>query len=412
MGSRSCRFCRGAALMFSVLLLGSALPVGAVEPPATAHFSYAQVILGGSPSAGLLLASTALRVAVDGSGNVFVADPNDSAVKEIPSGCLTSSCVQTLGGGFSAPFGVAVDGSGNVFVADTSNNAVKEIPPGCTASSCVITLAAAYTSGGGFSAPSGVAVDGSGNVFVADNGNSAVKEILAAGGYTTVNTLAGGFSYPEDVAVDGSGNLFVADTGNHAVEEIVTAGGYTTVNALASGFNFPRGVAVDGSGNVFVADDGNNSVEEILAAGGYTMVNTLASGFNQPYGVAVDGSGNIFVADSGNNRVLELETAGANFGTVAIGQTSATISLVFTIDSRGTMGSPVALTQGAAGLDFAVANTGTCTTGAYNAGDTCTVDVTFTPSVAGLRNGAVLLEDLDGNTIATGYVHGIGSGPQ
>ena len=77
---------------------------------------------------------------------------------------------------------------------------------------------------------------------------------MAAGGYTTVNTLGSGFSFPWGVAVDGGGNVFVADYGNSAVKEIVAAGGYTTVNTLGGGFSSPRGVAVDGSGNVFVGD--------------------------------------------------------------------------------------------------------------------------------------------------------------
>ncbi len=63
--------------------------------------------------------------------------------------------------------------------------------------------------GSGFNQPAGVAVDGSGNVFVTDSGNNAVKVILAAGGYTTVNTLGSGFFTPAGVAVDGSGNVFV-----------------------------------------------------------------------------------------------------------------------------------------------------------------------------------------------------------
>jgi hypothetical protein len=71
----------------------------------------------------------------------------NNAVKEMPAGCASSSCVTTLGGGFNFPFGVAVDGSGNVYVADTDNNAVKEMPAGCASSSCVTTL------GGGFSYP-------------------------------------------------------------------------------------------------------------------------------------------------------------------------------------------------------------------------------------------------------------------
>ena len=81
----------------------------------------------------------------------------------MPPDCTSSSCVTTLGGGFRDPTGVAVDGGGNVYVADSGNNAVNEMPPGCASSSCVTTL------GGGFSEPTGVAVDGSGNVYVADS---------------------------------------------------------------------------------------------------------------------------------------------------------------------------------------------------------------------------------------------------
>ena len=210
--------------------------------------------------------------------------------------------------------------------------------------------------------------------------------------------------------MDGSGNVFVADYGNNAVKEILAAGGYHHGQYAGQWLYLSHGVAVDGSGNVFVAD--GTAVKEILAAGGYTTVNRLGSGFNQSFGVAVDGSGNVFVADTATIGVVKLETGAVDFGTVAIGQTSATIPLTFTFDSGGTIGSPVALTQGAAGLDFAVASGGTCTAGTYSAGETCTVNVTFTPKFAGLRNGAVLLQNSSGNTIATGYVHGIGSGPQ
>jgi NHL repeat len=190
-----------------------------------------------------------------------------------------SAAVSTLGSGFSHPFGVAVDRSGNVFVADQGNNAVKEIlaAGGYTT---VQTLAS-----GQIAIPNSVAVDGSGNVFVSDLGNSTVKEILAAGGYTTVQTLGSGFTNPAGVAVDGSGNVFVADQGNNAVKEILASSGYTTVNTLGSGFSFynPAGVAVDGSGNVFVADYNNNAVEEILASSGYTTVNTLGKRLQLPH---------------------------------------------------------------------------------------------------------------------------------
>jgi hypothetical protein len=171
----------------------------------------------------------------------------------------------TLGTGFSSPAGVAVDGTGNVYVGDWGNNAVKEI-----------LAAGAYTTvntlGAGFNAPYGVAVDGSGNVFVADTGNNAVKEILVASGYATVNTLGSGFSWPTGVAVNNYGDVFITDTGNNAVKEIPPGCAVPNcIETLGSGFSSPSGITLDGSGNLYVADWGNNAVKEILVVGGYTV---------------------------------------------------------------------------------------------------------------------------------------------
>ena len=314
-----------------------------------------------------------------------------------------SWAMSTLSSGFSNPSGVAVDHSGNVFVADTHNNAVKEI----LAASGYTTV---NTLGSGFSNPFGVAVDAGGNVFVADSGNNAVKKILAVDG--TVTTLGNGFSNPSGVAVDASGNVFVADTGNNAVKEILAADG--SVTSLTGTFFQPTGVSLDANGNVFVADTANNAVKEILAAGGYITVNTLGSGFNQPEGVAVDASGNIFVGDSGNNAVKKIMTRGVNFGGAAVNTgTPLTLPLTFTFDTAGIIVAPAVLTQGATGLDFVDAGAGdTCAAGNYAAGATCTLYVTFTPHFSGVRQGAATLNNSSAEPIATVYVYGVGSGPQ
>jgi hypothetical protein len=209
------------------------------------------------------------------------------------------------------PGGVAVDGAGNVFVANYSNQ-IKEVPPDCVTASCVKIV------GSGFNQAAGVALDGAGSVFVADTYNGAVKELLAGSGYVTTKTLASGLSFPQSIAVDTSRNVFVADQGDalstdhslNQVKEIVAAGGYTTINTLGSGFIYPSGIAVDASSNVFVADTGNNAVCEILAAGGYTTTKTLGGGFQTPAGVAVDANGNIYVADTNNFALKEILAAG------------------------------------------------------------------------------------------------------
>ncbi len=393
----------GVALLLPMLLTGLQAQ--------TAHFSWVQ--------AGLVSGlSGPTGIAVDTGGNVYVADTGDTGVKEIPPGCASSGCLNMLGSGFSGPSGVAVDASGNVYVADTGNGVVKEM---VAVGGSIPATPTINTLGGGFTAPYGVAVDGSGNVYVSDTGIGidTVSEIPAGcASAACVVTLGGGFSVPYGIAVDGSGNVYVADKVGSAVKEIpagcTTAGCVVT---LGGGFSGPQGVAVDGSGYVWVADSSGNAVKEIppgCTSSGCVV--GLGSGFNGPSGVAVDGSGNVYAADTGNSQVVKLETESVDFGTVAIAQASAKISLTFTFDSGGSIGKPVVLTQSVAGLDFADAGTGSCTTNGtshtYGAGDICTVDVSFTPAVAGLRYGAVELQTNLGATIATGNVHGAGSGPQ
>jgi sugar lactone lactonase YvrE len=112
-------------------------------------------------------------------------------------------------------------------------------------------------------------------------------------------------------------------------------------------------------------------------------------------------------------HLLFAQAAAANFGPVDIGTTSAAVPLVLTFQTSGTLASTAVLTQGAAGLDFADAGSGTCPVNtAYTAGQTCTVNVSFTPRFAGTRIGSVVLTDNLGNTMATGYVLGMGIGPQ
>ena len=379
-------------------------------------------------------------VAVDGSGNVYVADTGNNAVEEIvagtggaASGTVSSgSTVVTLGSGFSYPNGVAVDGSGNVYVADTVHNAVEEILAVggvVSSSSTVITLSiGASNSFGGFSYPTGVAVDGSGNVYVADHGNGAVEEIMAVGGVIpaspTINTLGSGFSSPQGVAVDGSGNVYVADTGNNAVEEMLAVGGVIpaspTITTLGSGFGNPSGVAVDGGGNVYIADQNNDvgTVEEIVAGTGGATSGTVSSGstvltlsgnFNGPSGVAVDGSGNVYGADSYDSLVKEIDLSDApslSFATpTPVGTTDIDGPQTVIVANSGnavlTFPVPGSGNNPSISTNFTLDDTNTCpvtasgpgTPGSLAQGTSCTLAIDFVPVAAGSISGSLVFTD-------------------
>ncbi len=252
---------------------------------------------------------------------------------------------------FNQPWGVAVDASGNVYVADTLNHTIRKIT-----STGVVTLLAGVPNSSGsvngasstalFNRPTGVAVNGAGTVvLVADYNNHSVRQIAAG----TVSTLAGSgtpgttdatgiaaeFRNPFGVALNSAGTVaYVSDQNNQTIRAVTVPGGVVTTLAGVAGtggyvdganstarFNTPRGLAVDAGGNVYVADSGNLLVRKITAGG---FVTTLAGalftpGFNDgvgsgarfsiltpmspfggPTGVAVDSAGNVFVTDQGS----------------------------------------------------------------------------------------------------------------
>jgi sugar lactone lactonase YvrE len=353
-------------------------------------------------------------VAVDGSGNVFVADT--TLVKEIPAGCVSTGCVVTRASSFSFTNlpGIAVDGSGNVFVADYGVSKVYEIlaAGGYTT---VNTLGAGFS----FNTPTGVAVDGSGNIFVADDGNNAVEEILAAGGYITVKTLGGGFSAPQGVAVDARGNIYVADTSNNAVKQIPPGcGSASCVTTLGGGFNGPAGVMVDGNGNIYIGDTNNGAVKQMPAVcGSASCVATLGSGFSLPQGVAADGSGNVFISDTGDSAVVKLDFADApslSFASTAVGSTSGDSPQAVTMTNIGnaslTFPLPATGLNPSIAAGFTIGSSSTCpqlssssTAATLAPGASCTNLISFTPTAVGSIGGSLFMTDDHLNAAAPGY---------
>lgn len=361
-------------------------------------------------------------VAVDKSGNVFVSD-RDTGLFEIPytSGAYgTPVWIDHATVQFA--YGVALDGSGNLFasgVDDAFQYQLWEIAYTSGSYSSTPTL----LGGSSFIYPQGVALDGNGNLFVTDlgSGHRGVWE-LASGQYSSTPTRIGdsSFNLPQGVAIDGSGNAFVADIGSHiGVWKIAySSGSYTTTETQVGSFSFafPSGIAVDISNNLFVTDLDSGILYEMTAASGYSTVVTLSSSVSGPMGVALDASGDIYVANLASPiAIYKLIPASVNFGTHAVGSTS-TQQIAFTFDTGGQSRGVNVLTQGASGLDFTDAETGTCYTNGtsytYSAGDTCTVVVKFKPTLPGQRLGAVQLLNSSGTAvIATENVYGTGTGP-
>lgn len=316
-------------------------------------------------------------VAVDGSGNVYVADATDHSIRKITStGTVSTFAGQggsygsTDGAGsaarFKAPLGIAADSAGNVYVADTGNATVRKI----TAEGVVTTLAGSAGQSGStdgaaamarFSSPYGVAVDGAGAVYVVES-SAVVRKIAADGmvstlagaagtnGFTDATGTAARFSVPFDIAVDGSGNLYVGDHGNHAIRKISSAGVVTTLagsgsagrtdgTGSAASFKFPSGLGADSAGNVYVADTDNQVIRKISTAGVVTTIGGTgslgsadgigtAASFYNPKDVAVDAAGVLYIVDRANHTLRKgtPQSAAASVPVCTLTATPASVS--------------------------------------------------------------------------------------
>jgi hypothetical protein len=364
---------------------------------------------------------TPVGIALDAAGNLYIADSGNNAIREVSAATgLISTVAGTLGtAGFSGdgaaanaalltgPLGVAVDGAGDIFIADTGNFAVREV----AASTGLISTVAgtggqqgttgilgAYGPATAFllMGPQAVAVDGAGNLYVADT-DGYVLQVNAVS--QNINPLVPPYysSFPMSVAVDASGNAYYTIAGDCNVYMNFGQNIYATP------------ITVGGNGTCGTGGDGGLST---------------AAGLNTPQDVVPDGSGNLYILEAEGVRYIDDSGSSpnliANFGSVNIGVTSATQTFTF---SNGDAQAPAGGTVNPNGLYFTApspaapfapgnpAGEENCFGSNFNlsAGSYCGAAVTFTPQTDGPATGS-FSADIYGAPFATVHLTGTGTG--
>jgi hypothetical protein len=309
-------------------------------------------------------------VSIDGAGDLYIADQGNNRIRAVtPDGTiLTIAGNGTAGysgdGGaatnaeLSFPSGVAIDGAGNLYIADSQNNRIRKVAAGVLTPT-ITTVAgngtAGYAGDGGgassaeLSYPYGLAFDATGNLYIADSGNSVVRKVATN---STITTVAGngteGYSgdggaatsaeldAPISVTIDGVGNLYIADNGNNRIRKVASGkistiagngtAGYSGDGGAATSaeLDYPAGVAIDGTNNLYIADNANHVVRKVTSGNISTFagINGNTSGFTgdggpatganltQPTAITFDSTGNLYITDNVNNRIRQVATNG------------------------------------------------------------------------------------------------------
>jgi RHS repeat-associated protein len=302
-------------------------------------------------------------VAVDATGDFFIADVRHHRIRKVDINGIITTVAGNGTFGYSgdngpatsaslaSPNGVAVDATGNIFIADTYNHRIRKVDT----NGIITTVAGNGTYGysgdngpainAGLFYPNDVAVDTAGNLFIADTVNYRIRKVDTNGIITTVAGNGGQNSSGDDgpatsaklynpigVAVDTAGNLFITNYRIHRVRKVDTNGIITTVagngtygysgdNGPATNAQLftPTGITVDTIGNLFIADTVNNCIRKVDTNGVITTVAgngtrsysgdngpATSAGLSQPWDIAVDASGNLFIADYLNYRMRKV----------------------------------------------------------------------------------------------------------
>ena len=404
--------------------------------------------VNGVPALGTVL-NSALGLIQDPSGNIFIADQSNCMARELVNSTNLINLFAGFGTcGYSGDGGLAInaqlsqpgqtarDSSGNIYIADAGNCAIRKVDTAGNISTFAGNpggvLSCGYSGDGGpatsaqLYSPESVFVDANNNVFIADTTNHVIREVQSG----TITTVAGsnvsGYGgdggpatsaklyFPYGVATDGAGNIFIADTYNFRVR-VVNAQTKTISTYAGNGYPgfsgdgpatqnsvyYPAALAVDANDNLFIADTSNQRIRWVDAGGTMTTIaGNGTAGFSgdngpalsamlyQPSGIFEDASGNLLLSDSANYRVRKINAAaavGRSTGSLSFSTTTVGVTVGPSIVTLSGVG-PASITSVGITGDFSeVDDCG----GALPNGTTCAVYVYFTPTGSGTRYGTL-----------------------
>ncbi|MDQ2843685.1 MAG: choice-of-anchor D domain-containing protein, partial [Acidobacteriota bacterium] len=421
------------------------------------------------------------NIASDMCGNLYVADSINQVVRQINA---TTHVIRTVAGmaykaGFSGdggpatsaklntPWSVALDGAGNLYIADYGNNRVRRVD---AVTGIITTVAGGGTARSGsdglgdgglatnaqLSGPADLVLDPSGTLYIADSVNGLIRKVdlttqtitaVAGGGADNsgTNSLGDGglatngvLKCPTGLALDSGGNLYIADKGSNVVRAVnlatniisTVAGsggwGFYGDNGPAASANFSGPVAVrtDAAGNLYIVDYGNSVVREVSAATHIisTPIGNGSSGYggdggnpstatlSNPTGITHDPTGRVLVVDSGNNIVrLVTPTQQLTFPSTAVGLASP--AQVLTMVNTGNQRLSVSSLNMSAGFSQQSSGGIDCSSASVLApGASCQIALVFAPLSGGSTSGQLTISSASLSTPIKILLGGTGTG--